>query len=414
MKTLRSLVFAWLSGWVSLVARDSRPDPGVNAPVSNLPLVRLFATGPIVSEVKTACSLALVSAAGIPGTTNGGMKGLVRIHGASSQAYPKKSFAVTLDKPVRMLDLRESAHWVLNASAVDRSLMRHKLSYDLFRSMSGPGGKRYASGSRFVELELNGEYQGVYLLMERVDWALLELHKFQSNRVEQACIYKAIDHGGDFGSPGHGSYEQREPDPLVREYWRPLDELNRFVSRAKDPEFRDLQTGIRSRFDVANAVDFHLLLLLTSNMDGYDKNLMVARDLPATNAPPPRFFFVPWDYDATFGRNWEGSRVGTTAWLSNHLLDRLLEDPEYRRAYAARWSELRQKQFSEAVLYELIDANVRALGTAVRRNDARWAESMGGTGDGALFAKDIAEMKRWVTARLKWLDTEIESRTAAR
>ena len=414
MKTSRTAVLALLAGWLSVVAQESPGAPGVEISKSNLPLFRLAARGRIVSEVKTPCSVGWVLPVGAGASPTGAVQGLVRIHGASSQAYPKKSFAVTLEKAVRLLDLRESPHWVLNAAAVDRSLMRHKLSYDLFRAMSGPGGKRYASGSRFVEVELNGNYQGVYLLMERVDGSLLELQKFQSNRVEHACIFKAIDHGGDFASTGHDSYEQREPDPLVREYWKPLDELNRFVSRARDSAFRDPETGIRSRFDVANAIDFHLLLLVTSNMDGYDKNLMVARDLPRTNAPSPRFFFVPWDYDATFGRNWEGSRVRTTAWLSNHLLDRLLEDPEYQRAYAARWKELRQTLFSEASILAMIDGNVRTLGAAVRRNDARWAESMGGTGDGALFAKDIGEMKQWVSARLKWLDTEIESRTEGR
>ena len=279
MKTLIAIILALIAGQTPMNAREDRGGVATNGVGSTLPLVRLVVRGQIVSELKIPCTLGLTpsSEPGIGPT--GSMKGLIRIHGASSQGYPKKSFAVTLDKPARLLELRESSHWVLNAAAVDRSLMRHKLSYDLFRAMSGPGGKRYASGSRFVEVELNGQYQGAYLLMERVDWALLGLQKFQSNRVEHACIYKAIDHGGDFASPGHGSYEQREPDPLVREYWKPLDELNRFVSRATDPVFRHPQTGIRARFDLANAIDFHLLLLLTCNMDGYDKNLMVGENL---------------------------------------------------------------------------------------------------------------------------------------
>jgi hypothetical protein len=363
----------------------------------------------IQSEIKVPMGLRLQVSEGRGET--GILAGVIRIHGASSQGYPKKSFGVTLAKPTRLLDLRESAHWVLNAAAVDRSMMRHKLSYDLFREMSGPGGKRYASGSRFVEVNLNGKYQGVYLLMERVDNALLEFPRYNSNVVDHACIYKAVDHGGDFSHPGHGSFEQREPDPLVREFWRPLDALNQYVSQSKDSDFRNPTNGIRARFDVSNAMDFHFLLLLTSNMDGYDKNLIVARNMPKPNAPPPRFFFVPWDYDATFGRNWEGSRVSATEWLSNHLLDRLLEDPEYQRAYAARWAELRRNLFSQANIERMINENVKALGVAIRRNDARWAESMGGTGDGALFATDIGEMKRWVAARLKWLDKEIESRT---
>ena len=58
---------------------------------------------------------------------------MVRIHGASSQGYPKKSFGVTLDTPARWPGLRESGHWVLNAAFIDRSLATtrdalHKIS----------------------------------------------------------------------------------------------------------------------------------------------------------------------------------------------------------------------------------------------------------------------------------------------
>jgi len=378
----------------------------------NIPIVFLEAKEPIVSERKVPCVVKMVLPNGQTGNTSA-LAGVVRIHGATSTMYPKKSFGVTLNAPVRWLGMRESAHWVLNAAFVDRALMRHKLSYDLFLSLSATNAPRFASASRFVEAKLNGKYHGAYLLMERVDRAMFGLRSYDSNAQHHAVIYKAVDHAAGFDHLGHGGFEQREPDPLTGDYWGPLDRFNRFVSSTDRATFFDTAAGIPARLDLDNAIDFHLLVLLTSNMDGIDKNLLLARDAQLTNAPLPKFFFAPWDYDATFGRNWEASRVGTTAWLSNHLFDRLLSDADYRRKFAARWKQLRQRQFSVTSIHRMIDDNARTLGDAAQRNALRWRTLDGPYPDRLTFDQDIAQMKEWVIDRTKWLDDEIARRAGS-
>jgi len=416
MKKPIKAVWIVLMTWVWLGAQTPGPGNGPGAATAqverNLPLVTLESKAPIVSELKTPCWFRLAPPAGAHLGETGRLAGVVRIHGASSQMYQKKSFAITLERPAGLLGMRETAHWVLNAAYVDRSMMRHKLSYDLFRALSGPDAKRYAAASRFVEVQWNGKYHGAYLLMERVDAGMLEMRRFQSNEVNHAVIYKAIDHGADFSRPDHDAYEQREPDPLLREYWKPLDQFNRFVSGAADADFFHPTKGIHTRLDIGNAIDFHLLLLLTSNMDGYDKNLIIARKAPTTNAPTPKFFFVPWDYDATFGRNWNALPVETTVWLSNHLLERLLGNSEYRQQFAARWKQLRDREFSVKQIQRMIDDNARTLGDGARRNEARWDTLNGQYPDQLSFQQDIAEMKEWVAARVRWLDREIARRTS--
>jgi hypothetical protein len=379
----------------------------------NLPLVFLQTTQQIVANLKVPCQVRLVPPGRAAAPNPAALPALIRFHGATSQGYPKKSFGLTLAAPARWLGLPARSHWVLNAAAVDRSLMRHKLSFDLFRSLPAAGGQRYAAASRFVEVNLNGRYHGVYLLMQRVDRALLELRDFDTNAASQACIYKAVDHSADFSQPGHAGYEQRFPDPALGEYWGPLDEFDRFVSGVAEGDFFAAQTGIGTRLDLACALDFHLLLLLTSNMDGNDKNFIFARNAPTAARPQPRFIFVPWDYDATFGRNWEASRVDPTAWLSNPLLDRLLGDPAYRQRFAARWRELRAREFSVANLRHRIDENARTLGPAVERNAARWEQPEGAPPNRQSFDEDLRQMKEWVAARTQWLDAEIARRAGA-
>lgn len=381
--------------------------------VPSLPTLELSTSQDVSSETKIPCTVRWVpSPTGVDRTANTNLlNGKVRIHGASSQSYEKKSLALNLDSPTRWLGLTSGRQWVLNAAYMDCSLMRHKLSYDLFQSLSSDGVKRHASSSRFVELRFNGQYHGTYLLMERVEGSLLGFTpKGQPSKVP-AVLYKAIDHEANFTNPGHSGYEQREPSPENQEYWGPLDYLNQFVATATDADFANAQSGIGLRLDIDNAIDFHLLVLFTSNMDGFDKNFILARNAVTEAHPVPRFFFVPWDYDATFGRNWEGSPVEPTFWLSNHLFDRLLSHEVFRRKYLDRWRALRRSQFSVEAVHRMIDDNARSVATTAQRNENRWIPIRGAESGSLAFTEDVAQMKEWVVARTRWLDAEMERQT---
>lgn len=376
----------------------------------NVPLVFLTTTNPINGNAPVACVARVLSPKGSRQGETSNLMAKVMFHGASSQGYPKKSFKLTLAEPAPLLGMRLRSHWVLNAAYVDRSLMRHKLSYDLFRSLGTTNRPRYAASSRFVEVYLNNHYNGAYLLMERVDRQLLQLRPFRSNDFSHACIYKAIDHAANFGAPGHAGYEQREPDAAAFPYWSPLELFNRFVTRTPATNFFLPEGGIAARLDLDNAIDFHLLVLLTSNSDGITKNFILARDGHETSPQRAKFFFVPWDYDGTFGRNWNAAPYPHDVWLTNNLFDRLLRDAGYRARFAARWRQLRERQFAVKTLHQMIEDNVRVLGAAAQRNAARWPTETGMYPDRLTFAEDIAEMKAWVEARVKWLDQEIARR----
>jgi hypothetical protein len=151
-------------------------------------------------------------------------------------------------------------------------------------------------------------------------------------------------------------------------------------------------------------------VLLTSNGDGITKNFIFARNAAPKTGPSPRFFFVPWDYDGTFGRDWDATPVHPTAWLSNHLFDRLHRDAAFRKKFAARWKQLREREWSVATIDLMIDDNARMLGDAARRNAVRWRTLDGPYPDRLTFEEDLAQMKEWVVARVKWLDREIDRR----
>jgi len=377
--------------------------------VQNLPLLRLKMQGS-PRDAAAECSAQLFVPAAEGASDAAPRPGTVKVRGALSRQFEKKSLTLKLKQDASWLGLREEKEWVLNAAFIDFSMMRHKLSYDLFRSLGDARSPRFAAGSRFIEVELNGHYHGVFLLMEAIKGSMLGLSTGDDKN--PAVMYKAVTFFANFTKPGHAEFEQKKPDPDQKTFWGPLDDLNGFVSESSDQAFFDQRTGIGARIDVANAVDFHLFVLLTSNIDGISKNYLLVRDSPTPRQPAPKFFFVPWDYDATWGRNWDGSKVDEKNWLSNRLFDRLMSNSFYRPLVASRWHDLRARQFSEANILRMIEANVRTLGPAAARNELRWRNIDGRSPAVFSFAKDVAEMREWVPLRLRWLDGEIKNRTS--
>ena len=87
----------------------------------------------------------------------------LRGRGNSSWFREKKPYSMTLTKDADLLGMGQAKEWILLANAMDPSHLRNKLVYDL----AAQAGMEYAPECRWVDLYLNGEYAGVYLLSER-------------------------------------------------------------------------------------------------------------------------------------------------------------------------------------------------------------------------------------------------------
>lgn len=83
--------------------------------------------------------------------------------GNSTWTYDKKPYNLTLSEEADLLGMGTAKRWVLLANATDSSQMRNKIAYDLARDI----GLAYTPECQWVDLYLNGEYAGLYLLSER-------------------------------------------------------------------------------------------------------------------------------------------------------------------------------------------------------------------------------------------------------
>ena len=66
------------------------------------------------------------------------------------------------------LGMKKNRNWALLADHLDRSLMRNKLAFSLGNSSLFSDGLKWTPSGQHVEVTLNGDYIGVYLLTEDI------------------------------------------------------------------------------------------------------------------------------------------------------------------------------------------------------------------------------------------------------
>jgi hypothetical protein len=101
----------------------------------------------------------------------------IETRGSSSQTLPKKQYGFTTylnDKvtkfDVNLLGLPADNDWILNGLGYEPSLIRDYLCYNLSRMMG-----QYASRTVYCEVMINGSYQGLYLLQEKIKQTIASL-----------------------------------------------------------------------------------------------------------------------------------------------------------------------------------------------------------------------------------------------
>ncbi len=92
----------------------------------------------------------------------------VKVRGNWTTVYPKKPLRIKFAEKQGMLGLNDSAefkNWLLLAEYKDCSMLRNKAVLYAARQIFGADGL-YAADADFVQVEINGEYMGLYLLTE--------------------------------------------------------------------------------------------------------------------------------------------------------------------------------------------------------------------------------------------------------
>ena len=331
---------------------------------------------------------------------------------------------------VELLGMPAENDWVLYAPWQDKTMIRNVLTYQLSNEMG-----RYASRSRHVELYLNDEYRGIYVLMEkikrdgnRVDISKLNPDEITGDDVTGGYILKfdwfyTGDNIGGFESEFDNmiyNYHYPKPSDIVPEQEAYIEEyINGFETIMMGTDYTNDSTGYPSMMNVESFVDFILLQELAKNVDAYRLSTYIYKDKESIDN---RLTAGPvWDFNHGFGNCDYGETWEVDNWLLEYnpeggdqmafWWELLWEDLAFQHKAAVRYTELRQTIFSEEHIYSIIDSIADYLGPAVDRNFARWPLLGNYIWPNYYvfdtYEEEIDYLKSWTAQRLAWMDSDI-------
>lgn len=93
-----------------------------------------------------------------------------RLRGNTTQAYPKKPFAVKLASKAKVLGMPKHKRWVLLANWMDRTMLRNAVAFEMAHQAESalPDGLAWNPHGYSVELVINGRHIGNYYLCEQI------------------------------------------------------------------------------------------------------------------------------------------------------------------------------------------------------------------------------------------------------
>ncbi|MGL5892934.1 MAG: CotH kinase family protein, partial [Bacteroidia bacterium] len=295
----------------------------------------------------------------------------------------------------------------------------------------------YAARTQHIELFIDGQYQGVYVLMEkvkrdndRIDIAKLTAGDTAGLDVTGGYIIKSDRYGGN----GNGSFGTNFTNwsynvTLLYEYpgdtvIHPLQAaylssyIDSFGNALYSPQFADPLVGYRNYADVNSFIDFMLINELAKNPDSYGYSTFLVK--PKNDEGRKLQAGPPWDLDIA----WKNTSFLNADLPSGFMYSSfttplnwwffMMQDVAFQSEVACRWQELRQNQLSVPRIHQYIDSMAVYLNESQQRNFALWPVLGQDVFLNVLpcpptFQAEIDTLKSWVTRRIGWLDTQFNT-----
>ena len=377
----------------------------------------------------------------------------IEIRGSSSQMFPKKQYAFETQDSIgnnlniSLLELPEENDWILYAPYSDKTLMRNVLVYKFSNELG-----RYASRTKYCELVINGDYLGVYVLMEkikrdknRINISTINPDDIEGDGLTGGYIIKidkiAGENIGGWYSPFppyigawqniYYQYHYPKPDNIVPQQETYIQNfIYNFESTMFSSNYNDPIEGYSSIIDVNSFVDYFIINEVSRNVDGYRLSAFMYKDKDSENG---KLFMGPvWDFNLAFGnadyydgwktQGWQIDYFNTSSYFMSYdgfqppfWWEKLMQDSSFTNKVNCRWQELKENVLSVQNFFHNIDSLTNYLNEAQNRNYERWPNVLGhyiwpnpdGWQNRKTYTSEINWMKQWIYNRISWIDANI-------
>ena len=320
--------------------------------------------------------------------------------------WPQKPYRLKFNEKVSLLGEHKDKSWVLLANFADKSLLRNHIAF----FMGTISNIEYTSSSHFVELYLNGRYDGTYELCEKLkisdhrvavgdDGFLLEVDARAIEEDDSRYFYiYSLDSPVNIKEP-ETQYNDANFN-YIENYLAKVDNaLYGFY-------FKESSKGWQNYMDIDSFVDWYLINEIAHNTDAQ----MLSSCYMNLKRGEKLKMGPLWDFDLAFGntdywkRGPEGFWVKDADWFS-----RLFEDPAFVERVKERFDYFYDRL--PDIMRE-IDATGEYLKYSAAANENRWHTFYNyGVPNVEIWGKyqnEVQSVKEYIKTRMDWLKSQYD------
>lgn len=364
-----------------------------------------------------------------------GMLRSMKSRGNSTWQSEKKSYTIKLWKAADLFHMGEGKNWILVSNVFDGSKLQNKICLDMASDLGLP----YTSQGEYVELYLNGQYQGNYLLCEKIEinenrvaitnleketeklnGDLRELERFDTGRTKGILAEYNPDNisGGYIIEKDHYTdsisgfmteednlFSIKEPQYATQEQ---VDYIMKYVQQIEDM----LLSNDEELFDYIDLDSFVLRYLLDEVVLNHDFGI-TSMYFYKEQGDQKLYAGPIWDYDGSMGRGLTDSEILAALEIQNYRREKTItwypylyqNDTFYKEAVKIYQEKVRPYILSLIEEDEgKIDVYARILEASVNMDMARWSYSDCTTGYYEEFENNVRYIKFYLARRLCFLD----------
>lgn len=256
------------------------------------------------------------------------------IRGNASKRFEKIGYRLELlqedgseGRKASLLGMRSDNDWQLKAMYSDRSKLRDKLSIDLWNQIAERTETKADAGCHmeYLELIINGSYQGLYGLVEPTDYKSLSLnkekdliYKVASDEWPDDSLFDESEQAQSFSCAGVNIRQAGKA--YISGLWEPF---RRFWNSGYEMESEgDLET-LYTCIDRQNFIEYDLYYNVIAGMDNRFKNIIYSTVVHADGTFTIRR--IPWDQNYSWGDDFEEGE------------DKDIKNIRYNPELAGRW-----------------------------------------------------------------------------
>lgn len=318
------------------------------------------------------------------------------------QQYEKKGYQLQFTEETDVLGMGQAEKWVLLSNASDDSMLRTKVAYEAVKQLN----MAFVPDFEYVDLWINGEYRGVYMIGEKVELveSRLKLEDPLGTLYERdEAFFKEEDYWihndyleTNFVLKENVSDQEKLYRVLLEEFSGKVDQLMNYLYTTP-PEEVTLER-LSERIDVDSFALYYLVNEYFLNRESVATSFYWYQD----GTDDVLHLGPVWDFDTCMGND---GVENTEYYCVNSLLFKyLLASPEFQQRTEELYRENKHAFESladtAAVLGSRIEQAARAnylrwnvLGSeSTKRNGASFAES---------YSEAVSNLTSWLFGRAK-------------